>query len=514
MFHWAEHRVIRGCAVALGAAALLLGLLALAGYLYDLNWQRKVEAKLAEFRAAGEPVTWEDVLERRQIPDGENLALVLLNGFGQLTEGVMAPVQGVIERLAYVEALGARPSERLRSLLRAYLAANSQALVSVHEAAGLEHGCYPLKAEANPLLTELPFLAPLRRMGRLCALDAYLRASDGDTQGAVRCLGEARALSASLGEEPIAVEAVVRIRLQSDWLDSVQRALSLCEVPAEDVGVLRKEMEGEDAALSHVSGLYGERAMGESVFRSPSAISVLGVDAPWRSELGWRVYAGIPGWRERDALFFYDYLDRAIAAARLPPRQELAAANDWTVDYEGSLGRPSHAYPISETLMPTALSAVTEEVEARARLSVARTALGVEEWRLKHGSWPDSLEQLVPDFLDAVPDDPFSESPIRYARTATGVVVYSVGKDSKDDGGISEEEARKRAVDDAFPEPTWDLPFRVLNPELRGATTLSFRDEIAATRLDLDALEKAGLTKERLLERGLTEDDLKRLAEQ
>jgi hypothetical protein len=54
----------------------------------------------------------------------------------------------------------------------------------------------------------------------------------------------------------------------------------------------------------------------------------------------------------------------------------------------------------------------------------------------------------------------------------------------------------------------------VLNPELRGATTLSFRDEIAATRLDLDALEKAGLTKERLLERGLTEDDLKRLAEQ
>ena len=42
---------------------------------------------------------------------------------------------------------------------------------------------------------------------------------------------------------------------------------------------------------------------------------------------------------------------------------------------------------------------------------------------------------LVPDFLPRVPLDPFSGRPLRLKRDGAGAVVYSVGRDLKDDGG-------------------------------------------------------------------------------
>jgi len=39
----------------------------------------------------------------------------------------------------------------------------------------------------------------------------------------------------------------------------------------------------------------------------------------------------------------------------------------------------------------------------------------------------------VPDFLDAVPMDDFDSQPLRYS--AEKKIVYSVGKNLKDDGG-------------------------------------------------------------------------------
>jgi hypothetical protein len=64
-----------------------------------------------------------------------------------------------------------------------------------------------------------------------------------------------------------------------------------------------------------------------------------------------------------------------------------------------------------------------------------RALIAVERYRLKHGKWPDKLEDTIPAFLDRVPEDPIDEKPIRYKRWADGTVVYSIGNDRKDDGG-------------------------------------------------------------------------------
>ena len=73
-------------------------------------------------------------------------------------------------------------------------------------------------------------------------------------------------------------------------------------------------------------------------------------------------------------------------------------------------------------------------VQAQIHLSLAATAL--ERHRLATGTYPASLDVLVPRYLDRVPSDPMTGEPLRYVRAADGTFkLYSVGLDGIDDGG-------------------------------------------------------------------------------
>jgi hypothetical protein len=58
-------------------------------------------------------------------------------------------------------------------------------------------------------------------------------------------------------------------------------------------------------------------------------------------------------------------------------------------------------------------------------------------FRRREGRWPDSLGELTPDLLPSVPVDRFDGQPLRYRVDETlGPVVYSIGADLDEDGGI------------------------------------------------------------------------------
>jgi hypothetical protein len=65
----------------------------------------------------------------------------------------------------------------------------------------------------------------------------------------------------------------------------------------------------------------------------------------------------------------------------------------------------------------------------------------LEEYRLREGDYPASLQDLVPDDLHAVPVDPFAPGrrALRYGgsgRHQERRVLYSVGPDGKDHRGV------------------------------------------------------------------------------
>lgn len=81
----------------------------------------------------------------------------------------------------------------------------------------------------------------------------------------------------------------------------------------------------------------------------------------------------------------------------------------------------------------------TEEVKAVLAAAIAKA---------RTGKWPARLEETVPKDLKAVPKDMYSKdraSPVKYLVKENGIVVYSVGENGKDDGGVND---RDKGMDD------------------------------------------------------------------
>jgi hypothetical protein len=67
----------------------------------------------------------------------------------------------------------------------------------------------------------------------------------------------------------------------------------------------------------------------------------------------------------------------------------------------------------------------------------SRIAVAIEQYRRAHAdALPAALSELVPQYLDSVPEDPLTGKPLRYHATPDAYIVYSVGPDGNDDGGM------------------------------------------------------------------------------
>ena len=74
------------------------------------------------------------------------------------------------------------------------------------------------------------------------------------------------------------------------------------------------------------------------------------------------------------------------------------------------------------------------QAETGRRLCVA--AIALKRYRLQHGAYPATLNDLVPAILPAVPTDFMDGKPLRYRLRPDGdFLLYSVGEDGRDDDG-------------------------------------------------------------------------------
>ena len=87
-------------------------------------------------------------------------------------------------------------------------------------------------------------------------------------------------------------------------------------------------------------------------------------------------------------------------------------------------------------LLPALDTAVIKEGRRAAIVRDMESAVAIERYRLVNGKLPSQLSDLVPTFLPVVPTDPFDGKPLRYKTLTKGYVVYSVGDDCEDNGGI------------------------------------------------------------------------------
>jgi hypothetical protein len=96
------------------------------------------------------------------------------------------------------------------------------------------------------------------------------------------------------------------------------------------------------------------------------------------------------------------------------------------------------------------------ENEALAQQYLALVALALEGFRNEAERLPENLDELVPKFIEEVPEDPFTGMDLEYRRTEKGYVIYSVGRDREDNGGL--EQTDKKQSED---KQSYDITFTV-----------------------------------------------------
>jgi hypothetical protein len=133
------------------------------------------------------------------------------------------------------------------------------------------------------------------------------------------------------------------------------------------------------------------------------------------------------------ALVEIDHGRESVDDARQRGRDWCALAASWLVRFSILLGDVVPSSDWHRNVRPR-----LADREAVTRLLIVELAL--RAYLLERGELPDRFEQLTPEFLAELPVDPFDPDghPLLYTRTDDGYVVYSIGSDGTDNGGLPE----------------------------------------------------------------------------
>jgi len=336
-------------------------------------------------------------------------------------------------------------------------------LKELHEAATARpESRFPVHYEEVPSWgILLPHLARVKSLTMLCQMRATAFLDAGQPAAAFEDLRLGLRLSDSLRNEPILIDHLVRIAALAFDLQTVREGLLR---HAWSEGQLT-EIEGYLAQVNllaeykHV--MYGERAFETG-----------GVDYLRRQGHRADAFSAIGGGEGVPALrlmpsgmfcqnmltisrFFEDFTLPAVdeQARRVSP--ELSVKGQRAIE---EMRRGPYTL-MAKLLLPALGNAVRKSAVMQTYLDATRVGCALERHRLANGKPPVSLDGLVPSFIAAVPSDVIDGRPLRYRPDPDGgYVVYSVGWNQTDDGGVlAWSKERKPSVDLEHGDWVWRM---------------------------------------------------------
>lgn len=443
--------------VVAGFSVLVMGIIYLLSMASTARWERYA----ASLRQDGQPLTFEEIEQRRkEIPDEMNGALLitgLVDEFNALPELSWKTDRNVMifgrnnGEYSFFQGI---PRYRVDAS-RAFLAECRDLIVKLFALRDRPTGRYHIKLGVTALGTLLLEMPTVRVAGKLAYLESIVALIDGDESRAVDATRVLASISGTLNEHPTVVGRLIQIAIDALVKRAIENTLRTTEL---DEPTLRALVDVIDQRLAECTmkwALLGERALFlatcEDVAAGRLLLTQLGAGSLGVISIPILPYFLI---RQNQATGV-ELLTRLVEAAD-DPQALMKAANGIDVEVP--------KLPITQfivrTMMPSLSRAVTLHLRITAELQCTRLGLAAERFRMNTGRLPVSLDELVPDYVDEIPTDPFDGTPMHFAQTDNGIVIYSIDLDLIDDGGLVEGQNELPYIR--------DRGFRLFKPQHRG----------------------------------------------
>jgi hypothetical protein len=434
----------------LGAAGLLWVLL-LVGVRWWWGWEaeRRLQAKIAEYRAEGEPVEMEDFV-LPALPDERNGAYYL-----QLAVQHLSPAQ-TAQTPASADLEDPETCLRSPQALGQHIEANAETLRLIHEAR-LRPDASWTYTWTSPLVTAGFFTSfgPQRRLAKLACAAAVYHHSEADDAAAVAAMHDVFALSRHTARrEPCSINMLVCAAIDGLAVRTLERIAPRLAVAGQDAAATAPPgpaSRRDVAAL--VAELLNEQRLRRDWVRNQQSERLFCLDTCRVLSSGQTtitaVLGGIgpavtfdlaalglfaPAW----TLDVVRLMESRTRQAQTGLASSLSAAKALSPNPPTRVSAPDQvAHWLSTLSEGVALRMIEIHFRSLAGRRMAAIALAIRLYETDHGQRPESLSDLVPDYLPGVPHDPFdpTDGPIRYLPHAGLPILYSVGANETDDGG-------------------------------------------------------------------------------
>ncbi len=456
MKHYIPWRLLR-----LVGAGLLFCILVAAGKLWidGIKADKAVQAEIARLDAIDPGWRYEDIQKQwKPIPPNENGALLVLEIGKQIPKDW--PLWNQYEKETYDEdgerivtereqirqelddlAIRESLSPQARKLLDAELLRAANALAKSQDLMNFSEGSISLTYKVIwPLTTDGGLLEKIRNIRLLLQVQSLQQAEQGHTD--VSCQAAVRLvfLGKLIGGQNITHYQSLRGGIVRNAVEIAERALAQGQADNTTLIQLQSLFTKEDQALPELilKSYRLERALTHRMF------AALCEGKNSLKDLGTRLFPDpyIPdSWWDRFAMYFGHAPLRNQHAAFL--RESTNKIEEWRKPWDpvksprlSSFGRicPEVGDKWYANFVVGDYFNVVQPRD-QAILRCASLALAAERYRLEKGTWPKSLDALVPGYIKEVPADPFGKGPLRMVRKEDSIIIYSAWTDGVDNGG-------------------------------------------------------------------------------
>ena len=401
---------------------VVVSLIAMTFWNLDLRAQMEIQALRTEAGAialsAAPP----------QVPDAVNAAWV----YEQADRQYKAAQSAADQRIDYRD-LDSRSAE-----VRDYLNRQQKALATIRRAADMPQCRLDYDYGKPDLAVIMPRLNLYHAHAIFLAVAADAEAANGSADAALADCLRIYAIGQHANSSPLLIGELVTMGI--DALASKTVARVLPNVTAKEQMQQFSAPEPDVLSRGFARSLRSEEAFGLARFCDMGSgqsfqdelVAVSGEQYPAKAVPSFGTLVWLL-WAREDVNIYREYLYRERDIAQMAYYQ--SAAERKKIADELQPGRRRGV--MSAIVTPSIL----KSIESLARTQALRASVGVAcaatRYRLDHGQYPATSDLLVPAYLEAMPVDPFDGQAMRTKKLPDGnLVIYSVGADGKDDGGV------------------------------------------------------------------------------